>query len=243
MSIAVVSPPVGSPSTASPYGIPGWFGKLPMLGDFASRRLPPAAVAVCDAWLSQGLSASQAQLGVQWLETYLSAPMWSFAWAPGVADDSWWFGVCMPSVDAAGRYFPLLAAATTHSPACLNAPAAAMGNWYARLSQGALGVLQPQATVEAFESVLEQLPLPSPAANTRSPAGDSRADTGDPARFEVDAAGWPAGGVPLSTVLAIRPAHSAWWTSTPNRQPRLAVTLCEGLPRETRFAQLLLGHL
>ena len=32
-------------------GVPGWFGKLPGLGDFASRRLPDTFVAAWDRWL------------------------------------------------------------------------------------------------------------------------------------------------------------------------------------------------
>lgn len=90
---------------------PGWFGKLPMLGDFAQRRLPPLFVEKVDAWLSQGMAASREALGEAWLETYLGAPLWCFAWSPEVIDESWWFGVMMPSVDAVGRYFPLVVAA------------------------------------------------------------------------------------------------------------------------------------
>jgi type VI secretion system protein ImpM len=241
--IALVSPGTEPPLAPVRTEVPGWFGKLPMLGDFASRRLPPAAVSVCDAWLSGGLSASQAQLGVDWLEAYLSAPLWSFAWAPGVADTSWWFGVCMPSVDAAGRYFPLLAAATTHDPSCLHAPAAAMGDWYARLSLAVLGVLQPKATVEAFESVLELLHLPTTMANLNQPHCDVPAQAIRPMRMDVDAADWPGCGVPLSSALAIVPPHSAWWVSRPDGQTRLTVTLCQGLPGEGRFADLLQGYL
>ena len=92
------------------HATPGWFGKLSMLGDFASRRLDPAWIESCDRWLSASMQASQQQLGHDWLQTYLSAPVWRFAWAPGVVDQQWWFGVLMPSCDNVGRYFPLLIA-------------------------------------------------------------------------------------------------------------------------------------
>ena len=61
----------------------GWFGKLACLGDFASRRLAPDFTQACDAWLSRCVEASRAQLGERWLETYLTSPLWRFAWAPG----------------------------------------------------------------------------------------------------------------------------------------------------------------
>jgi type VI secretion system protein ImpM len=40
-------------------GVPGWFGKLPSLGDFASRRLPDAFVSRWDRWLQGGLARAR----------------------------------------------------------------------------------------------------------------------------------------------------------------------------------------
>ena len=42
---------------------PGWFGKLSMLGDFASRRLSSDWIRPCDEWLSASLRTSQERLG------------------------------------------------------------------------------------------------------------------------------------------------------------------------------------
>ena len=67
----------------------GWFGKLPALGDFGSRRLPPPMLARCDAWLSTGLASSRARLGERWLELYLGAPLWRdgvLPWQPYVGE-------------------------------------------------------------------------------------------------------------------------------------------------------------
>ena len=41
---------------------PGWYGKMAMLGDFASRRLPQEFIDACDAWLARGVEMSRAQL-------------------------------------------------------------------------------------------------------------------------------------------------------------------------------------
>ena len=55
---------------------PGWFGKLSMLGDFASRRLSSDWIRPCDEWLSASLRTSQERLGERWLATYLATPVW-----------------------------------------------------------------------------------------------------------------------------------------------------------------------
>jgi type VI secretion system protein ImpM len=147
---------------------PGWFGKLSGLGDFASRRLPPAWIARCDHWLCAGLSQSRADLGAAWLEAYLSAPLWRFAWAPQVVDAQAWFGVWMPSCDNVGRYFPLVIAQALDIP-----PPEA---WYQHLGQAALQTLVEGdgSSVAAFEAALQ-----------RSPVGDSNSPTAERAMVMV----------------------------------------------------------
>ena len=80
--------------------VPGWFGKLPSLGDFASRRLPDAFVQPWDRWLQRGMLAARAELGEQrWLDVYLVAPVLRFWLAPGLLGSEGWAGLMMPSVD------------------------------------------------------------------------------------------------------------------------------------------------
>src|SRR5260370_19714540 len=86
---------------------PGFFGKLPSHGDFVSRRLPPAIIAVWEAWLDAGLERSRELLGQGWLEGYLSIPIWRFAVSAGCCGDPSVAGVLMPSLDRVGRYYPL----------------------------------------------------------------------------------------------------------------------------------------
>ena len=87
---------------------PGWYGKLPTLGDFASRRLPPLFVEPWDRWLADGL-ASWRESDPDWLDAFLAAPTWRFALGAGVPFEQspGYAGVLMPSVDRVGRYFPL----------------------------------------------------------------------------------------------------------------------------------------
>ncbi len=90
--------------------IPGWYGKLPSLGDFASRRLPAEFINAWDAWLQEVLQATRDALGEGWLDCYLTMPIWRFVLLPGLVGPSGWAGVLMPSVDRVGRQFPLTVA-------------------------------------------------------------------------------------------------------------------------------------
>lgn len=85
----------------------GWFGKLPMLGDFASRRLPEAFIRPWDDWLQASLAAAKDATGERWLDLYLTFPVWRFVIPAGLAGDAGWVGVLLPSVDRVGRCFPL----------------------------------------------------------------------------------------------------------------------------------------
>ena len=88
-------------------GVPGWYGKIPYLGDFASRRLSQQFILEWDNWLQHSMTASRTMLGPDWLDTYLMSPIWRFVLLPGVIGESVWAGLLMPSVDKVGRHFPL----------------------------------------------------------------------------------------------------------------------------------------
>jgi type VI secretion system protein ImpM len=138
----------------------GWFGKLPNLGDFASRRLPERFVQRWDAWLQQGLAATRGELGAAWLERYLVAPIYRFWVAPGVLDEQAWAGILMPSVDRVGRHFPL----TVAQPASALEAALASLDWYRAIDAAARQVLDVQFGVDEFEQRLAAIAPPSPDA-------------------------------------------------------------------------------
>jgi len=95
----------------------GVFGKFPGAGDFVRSGLAQGFVEPWDAWLQRELPGARAALGSRWQGCYLSAPIWRFSLAPGVAGPSAMLGVLMPSVDRVGRQFPLTLAAPVSSPA------------------------------------------------------------------------------------------------------------------------------
>lgn len=141
----------------------GWYGKLAPLGDFAQRRLSAEFVQRTDAWLSRAMSASREQLGERWLDLYLTAPVMRFAWAPGVVDTQWWFGLLMPSCDKAGRYFPLLIAQRRPLPPLDRIALDHLEAWFDHLALAATRTLGEGASVEAFEqALLDAPPWPTP---------------------------------------------------------------------------------
>lgn len=53
--------------------VAGWYGKIPSLGDFVSRRLPPDFINTWDTWLQQGMAISRTQLGECWVDLYMTS--------------------------------------------------------------------------------------------------------------------------------------------------------------------------
>jgi len=222
---------------SSDAGAAGWYGKIPAIGDFASRRLPTEFTQRWDAWLAHAIEASQAALGSAWLDAYLTGPLWRFALTPGIIDTGFWFGVLMPSVDRVGRYFPLTIA--TSSPLPPNAPLAALEQWYEGACAAALECLSAGATIERLESALMSLgPLSFYPSDARIAQGDG-VIARLPATQGLDHAFAHA-----ATPLLLRELRGAsfWWARFEGVAPA-AVVVHRGLPDAPTFVRLLDGSL
>lgn len=139
---------------------PGWFGKLPNRGDFASRRLPDDFIRRWDDWLQHGLASARNELGDVWLARYLVAPIWRFWLAPDTLGAAAWAGLLMPSVDRVGRHFPLTIAAPAGPSAGSLAAVLEAQDWFRALDSVARQVLDVEFTVEDFEGKLAMLATP-----------------------------------------------------------------------------------
>jgi type VI secretion system protein ImpM len=197
--------------TAALLGVlPGWYGKLPSLGDFASRRLPDGFIQPWDRWLQRGLACARAELGeAPWLDVYLVAPVLRFWCAPGIVDASGWAGVMMPSVDRVGRHFPL----TVARPLVSLAAALAARPWYGAIDRAARRVLDTSFSVDDFEDAL--------GAIDAGPPGPSDAASVSLAARLLDA----------------HPPASVWWCE--DAMQLADCRTFAGLPPERRFASLL----
>lgn len=87
---------------------PGWYGKLPGTGDFASRRLGPEVIRWWASWLQCSLQY-QHERQVDWQQRYVRAPLWNFMiFCPSAEEvPRLQLGCLAPSCDRVGRYYPL----------------------------------------------------------------------------------------------------------------------------------------
>ena len=89
----------------------GFYGKLPARGDFVRAGLPRDFTDPWDDWLQGVIAGSQSLMGEAWLPAFLEAPVWRFTLPRGMCGTQAVLGLMLPSVDRAGRYFPLTFAA------------------------------------------------------------------------------------------------------------------------------------
>ncbi len=224
--------------------IAGWFGKIPSLGDFASRRLPQDFVNTWDTWLQHAMAASRAHLEERWLDLYLTSPIGRFALMPGVCGNSAWAGVLMSSVDKVGRYYPLTIAVQLDTHPQATAAVFSAHDWYAALERVALSMLDVNASPDDLERGLAEIPFPTPQLSDQY------------SRVQELAAWWRTGSAAPTTLLLPTPTSLAdlfnatardvlvttglgksfWWTSVPPQLHGFS-----GLPPEDFFAVLLEG--
>lgn len=198
----------------------GWYGKLPTLGDFATRRLPPEFVEPWDAWLAQGLAAWKAD-DEGWLDAYEAGPAWRFIAAPGVLAPAKlaraWAGVLLPSQDRVGRHFPFTVALPVAPD---SAHAALLLHWLQHAAGLAREAFEQEWSADEVDAALREL-----GEATVTPGGD--AEVYDEL-LRIVAASTTATG------------HVLWWRTLDDEGVELQRTF--GLPQGTAFARLIGGQ-
>lgn len=223
---------------------PGFFGKLPGQGDFISRRLPADFVRVWDAWLQTALENSRSALGEDWLQIYLTSPIWRFVLTPGAVNESGWAGLLMPSVDRVGRYFPLTVACAL--PAGINAAAVftAGDRWFEQAQAAMLDALQDTWSPDQLETTLLQLgEAPCGTVSVDQPAS---AAIGEPGvyRYGLAHISQLQHRLPAMIERACKTsvhAHSLWW-SEGSEHVRPSLLTLPGLPEPDAFSVLSTGR-
>lgn len=134
----------------------GLFGKLPARGDFVRENLPRDFTDAWDAWWQRGLAETQRAAGEAWRDAWLEAPVWRFVLPPGLCGERGVIGLWMPSVDKAGRFFPLTIAAT--APTDWAPMATALAPFLAAVEQAGREALEydlaPDALCERIQTAL-----------------------------------------------------------------------------------------
>ncbi len=230
--------------TAALDPAPGLFGKLPMRGDFISRRLPGRFVEGWDDWLRRGIARSRDVLAGDWLPLYLAGPLWRFALQPDLLGEDCIAGVLMPSVDAVNRHFPLTVAAVAPPALGPFALAAEAEPWFAAAEAVALSCLDPDATLSSVEQSLDALgPLQARVKSDELPEPPGAPPTGARLRWRL------ARDLPesvrvscpriLDAVASMTYGpFSLWWTNgSDDVEPVLLIF--SGLPSPDAFSALL----
>jgi len=216
--------------------VPGWYGKLPSLGDFASRRLPPEFVKRWDEWLQDVVQATRAMLGDSWLDGYLTMPIWRFVLLPGLVGARGWAGVLMPSVDRVGRHFPLTLALELPSYAAAAHAAFDGEDWFAGLEDAALAVLDPTRGTDDLDRALVSSVLTPP------PTEDAGGSVGSVRHLPSVEAFAP---VTKGEALRVWSEHAGWkglWWTRGRVDGDPLMLLSAGLPKAEEFGWLLLGR-
>ncbi|MFV0386293.1 type VI secretion system-associated protein TagF [Paracoccus sp. (in: a-proteobacteria)] len=152
----------------------GYFGKVPTQGDFVTRGFRPALADRFDGWLRQCVRESQTRMGRDWLQAFLVAPVWRMAISPGLFGPDAIIGVMMPSVDRAGRYFPLVIAASIPDTRLGAAELAGMTTWYDAAEEMALSTLDADFSLNWFDSQITAMQIPA----SMLPNAGEQAETG-----------------------------------------------------------------
>ncbi|MFA0810275.1 type VI secretion system-associated protein TagF [Microbulbifer epialgicus] len=211
----------------------GIFGKLPGHGDFIQRQLPASFVSVWDEWLQRTVHGSREIMGNEWLDYYLTSPVWRFVHGKGMIDESAWAGILVPSVDSVGRYFPLTI--TAPLPAATDAFTfmAHEKDWFQGLSELAIGALQNMLHVDQLSEAFAPVPTGLYTAILPGPQSDFYVSSGDASGIESSYAG-------LLGQLCKKSfaSYSLWWCEG---SQHLAPTslLCPSLPSPEFYCSML----
>ncbi|MGM5059445.1 type VI secretion system-associated protein TagF [Rhizobium sp. 814_E9_N1_1] len=155
--------------------LPGFFGKLPAMGDFVTRRLPASFVGRWDRWISRHL-VHRFSLGPMENVPVLRFLLGSDTFGPMT-------GVILASADRAGRRFPLTIAAMPPL-ASLDIVRLAAG-WFDQLEATGTSARDDTMDSDALAACLAALPYPA-VGGSDGPVGGMIFWTWDCEAIEVD---------------------------------------------------------
>ncbi len=219
----------------------GLFGKTPQHADFISHFLPDDMTEYWHTWLQSSLSVSREQLGDQWMDYYLTSPVWRFAIMPNIVTPQALVGVMIPSVDEIGRYFPLtIAHLGAHQPwaAYLHG-----SEWFQAAEDTALIALEENTTYMQLIGQFEALEKPEfeamPDYQTNTPAHTFNHNQviEKPSDTSAEAL---ALGLLNKAYTRMMGNHSLWWTEG-SEHVDACLLASANLPDPGQFAAMLDG--
>lgn len=154
-------------------------GKLPCRGDFIHHNLSASDFDSWHQWCQAGMAVSREQLKENWLDAWLTAPIWIFAITASDNFGKNKVGAWMPSIDAAGRHFPFIVV-TEHTGDAWSS--IRRSTWANPLKDHMLKVFDDNWDETSWQSALEEIMPPSSEPDLLSieNSGDSKGWTFTP---------------------------------------------------------------
>jgi type VI secretion system protein ImpM len=218
------------------------FGKLAAKRDFIAVFAPRDFLNVWEPWMQAGVSASRDNLGEEWQQAFLAAPIWRF-WLGAEICGATVLGAFMSSLDGMGRYYPLTLFAYAEPGVAIPPPdIEAQDGWFAAAEDFLLSTLDKDVAYEAIAGALDRLSAPDHSTIDAAPTGMSAIATG--------AVAAPLGEGSFSQLFAsLRAANHAsayaaasfWWTMGGDGFEPLGFC-CRRMPDPSLQAGMLTGH-
>lgn len=219
---------------------PGVYGKLPTHGDFIQRNLSAAFVTPWDEWLQHFVAGAQEKMGGDWLDIYLTSPIWRFALSPGVVDEDRWAGILMPSVDQVGRYFPFTVVLKLPPEQNPLEFLGSQADWYERVEELALTALDGEVPLDELVDALTSIERgPAPVYVATGERFDSCA-----LQIAVGAGASPASVYPAlldALLVKLASSYSVWSTAGSDRVAPCLFSV-QGLPPVSKLPAMLDGE-
>lgn len=222
----------------------GFYGKLPSLGDFCARNLPPEFVTPWDNWLRAAMGLARRSVGddLVWRETFLTSPVWRFVLAAGICGPAGWTGVIGPGSDRVGRFFPLTIVLPLEAEADV---ARLVGDWeggYRAAEDLLLAALDNHYDADALAAAVEGWRHSMTPPRRTMPAGNRFGGDRPMVQVPLGLHGKEVVGAAISTAAAqsgLLP-YSLWWHVGWSQAEPSAV-VCAGLPDPTGFKAFIVG--
>lgn len=215
----------------------GFSGKIPSKGDFVQSDFNQDFLKHWNEWLQAVIAVSKEQLGQDWLDCYLTSPIWHFSLSPEVCCESSVMGTLIPSVDIVGRHFPFTVA-IEHSNTAVTAWYE--NDWTENAEPIVLEVLEDNFDIEDwFEKISREISNVSIKTTTFSSH-----ESDDKVKKS-----WVIQGSMSPKILDLLHlqysqhygAYSIWWTlGSELVEPCFIVT--DGLPKVSQFVAMLNGQ-
>ena len=230
----------------SEHAVAGYYGKIPIRGDFVSHGLPREFVDPWDDWIQLAMQNSRNLLSDGWLDVYLTSPIWHFALAPAICGDNCWAGVLMPSVDEIGRYFPLTIAAPVAQGSNIATVLSRSQTWLNKVEELARSCLEDGFDLAVFDQEIQVLEHPAgdpdnKGSNEEVPGNDCLLNAWRYASTSPDHLTANCHFLLRELLDRLFYTYSFWWT-TGSVRVSPTFLICQGLPPPEGFTAMLDGE-